>query len=71
MLGVAQVAASDSNSSRTRRKSSRRSRISGGMPIERPEITVSTRAAVSRCRASRTGMALTPKASASVWIVIS
>ena len=34
-------------------------------------MTVSTRAAVSRCKASRTGMALTPNASASAWMVMS
>ena len=34
-------------------------------------MTVSTRAAVSRCKASRTGMALTPNASASAWLVTS
>ncbi len=39
--------------------------------MERLEITVSTRAEVSRCNASRTGMALTPNAPASDWIVIS
>jgi segregation and condensation protein B len=37
MLGVAHMAASDSTSSRTRRKSERRSPVSGGMPIDRLE----------------------------------
>src|SRR5208282_3299970 len=71
MLGVAHLAASDSTSSRTRRKSSNRSLVSRGTPIDRPEMTVRARAAVSRCRASRTGIALTPNASASAWIVTS
>ena len=71
MFGVAHMAASDSTSSRTRRRSNRRSSDSGGTPIERLEMTVSTLAAVSRCKASRTGMALTPNASASPWMVTS
>ena len=62
---------SDSISSRTRRRSTSRSPDSGGMPIERPEITARTRAALNRCNASRTGMALTPNTSASAWMVMS
>ena len=41
------------------------------MPIDRPETTVSALAALSRFSASRTGMVLTPKASARPWIVTS
>ena len=67
-LRAAHSAARPSTPSRTR-AISKRSRVKGGMPTERPAITVSALLAVSRCSASRTGMALTPNALARLGIV--
>src|ERR1700734_873639 len=46
-----------------------RSRLSLGMPMERPVTRLIAPAAVKRLSASRTGMVLTPNASARFWIV--
>ena len=61
---AAHAVAAPSISRRTLRKSVNRSRVIGGTPMLRPETTVSAFEAISRLSASRTGMALTPNASA-------